>query len=37
VLLIPGTRTRAHLIENLAADSLWLDDREIALLNQAFS
>lgn len=37
VLLIPGTRTRAHLVENLAAESVRLNDREIALLNQAFS
>jgi pyridoxine 4-dehydrogenase len=37
VLLIPGTRTRVHLVENLAAESVRLDDREIALLNQAFS
>ena len=37
VLLIPGTRTRAHLAENLAAEGLWLGDRDIALLNQEFS
>jgi pyridoxine 4-dehydrogenase len=37
VLLIPGTRTRAHLAENLAASGLWLGDREMALLNQEFS
>jgi aryl-alcohol dehydrogenase-like predicted oxidoreductase len=37
VLLIPGTRTRAHLAENLAAGGLRLGDREIALLNQEFS
>jgi pyridoxine 4-dehydrogenase len=37
VLLIPGTRTRAHLAENLAAGGLWLGDREIALLNHEFS
>jgi aryl-alcohol dehydrogenase-like predicted oxidoreductase len=36
VLLIPGTRTRAHLAENLAAGGSWLRDREIALLDQAF-
>jgi pyridoxine 4-dehydrogenase len=36
VLLIPGTRTRAHLAENLAAGDLWLTDPEIALLNQEF-
>ena len=37
VLLIPGTRTRAHLAENLSAGGLWLGDRDIALLNQEFS
>jgi aryl-alcohol dehydrogenase-like predicted oxidoreductase len=37
VLLIPGTRTRAHLAENIAAGGLWLRDREIALLNEEFS
>jgi aryl-alcohol dehydrogenase-like predicted oxidoreductase len=37
VLLIPGTRTRAHLAENLAAGRLWLGDRDIALLNGEFS
>jgi pyridoxine 4-dehydrogenase len=37
VLLIPGTRTRAHLAENLAADGLWLGGRDIAQLNQEFS
>jgi aryl-alcohol dehydrogenase-like predicted oxidoreductase len=37
VLLIPGTRTRAHLAENLAAGDLWLGDRDIALLNAEFS
>ena len=36
VLLIPGTRTRGHLAENLAAGSLWLGDREMALLNEEF-
>jgi aryl-alcohol dehydrogenase-like predicted oxidoreductase len=36
VLLIPGTRTRAHLAENLAAGELWLSDHDIALLNGAF-
>jgi aryl-alcohol dehydrogenase-like predicted oxidoreductase len=36
VLLIAGTRTRAHLAENLAAGGLWLGDREIALLNEEF-
>jgi aryl-alcohol dehydrogenase-like predicted oxidoreductase len=37
VLLIPGTRTRVNLAENLAAGELWLGDGEIALLNQEFS
>src|SRR6201993_2564118 len=37
VLLIPGTRTRDHLAENLAAGGLQLSDREIALLNRTFS
>jgi diketogulonate reductase-like aldo/keto reductase len=37
VLLIPGTRTRGHLAENLAAGGLSLSDREIALLIQNFS
>jgi pyridoxine 4-dehydrogenase len=37
VLLIPGTRTRAHLAENLAVGDLWLGDRDIALLNEEFS
>jgi pyridoxine 4-dehydrogenase len=37
VLLIPGTRTRGHLAENLAAGSVRLDDRDIALLHQEFS
>jgi pyridoxine 4-dehydrogenase len=36
VLLIPGTRTRFHLAENLAAGSLWLGDPEIDLLNREF-
>jgi aryl-alcohol dehydrogenase-like predicted oxidoreductase len=36
VLLIPGTRTRAHLAENLAAGGLWLGDPDISLLNQEF-
>ena len=34
VLLIPGTRTRDHLAENLAVGGLSLNDHEIALLNQ---
>jgi pyridoxine 4-dehydrogenase len=37
LLLIPGTRTRVHLAENLAAGGLGLGDREIAQLNQEFS
>jgi aryl-alcohol dehydrogenase-like predicted oxidoreductase len=37
VLVIPGTRTRDHLAENLAAGGLWLADRDIALLNGEFS
>jgi pyridoxine 4-dehydrogenase len=36
VLLIPGTRTRGHLTENLAAGGLSLSDREIEVLNQEF-
>jgi aryl-alcohol dehydrogenase-like predicted oxidoreductase len=36
VLLIPGTRTRAHLADNLAAGRLSFGDLEIALLNQEF-
>jgi pyridoxine 4-dehydrogenase len=36
VLLIPGTRTRAHLTENLAAGLLSLDDDDVASLNTAF-
>jgi pyridoxine 4-dehydrogenase len=34
VLLIPGTRTRGHLAENLAAASLSLHDNDIAQLNE---
>jgi pyridoxine 4-dehydrogenase len=34
VLLIPGTRSRGHLAENLAAGSLSLHDNDIAGLNQ---
>jgi pyridoxine 4-dehydrogenase len=37
VLLIPGTLTRTHLAENLAAEGFWLGDRDIALLNEEFS
>jgi pyridoxine 4-dehydrogenase len=37
VLLIPGTRTRGHLAENLVAGSLRLSNHDIALLNQEFS
>jgi pyridoxine 4-dehydrogenase len=36
VLLIPGTRTRGHLAENLAAGSLSLADDDVASLNTAF-
>jgi pyridoxine 4-dehydrogenase len=36
MLLIPGTRTRAHLTENLGACRLWLHDRDIANLDAAF-
>jgi aryl-alcohol dehydrogenase-like predicted oxidoreductase len=36
VLLIPGTRTRAHLAENLAMEDLWLTDSEIDLLGREF-
>jgi pyridoxine 4-dehydrogenase len=35
VLLIPGTRSRGHLSENLAAGSLSLRDDDIAGLNEA--
>jgi pyridoxine 4-dehydrogenase len=37
VLLIPGTRSRGHLAENLAAGSLSLNDDDVASLNTAFS
>jgi len=37
VLLIPGTSSRGHLAENLAAESLLLQDDEIARLTMAFS
>jgi aryl-alcohol dehydrogenase-like predicted oxidoreductase len=36
VLLIPGTRSRGHLAENLAAGSLSLHDDEVACLSTAF-
>ena len=36
VLLIPGTRTRAHLAENLAAPDVSLDDAAVALLSRHF-
>ncbi len=36
MLLIPGTRTRTHLNENLRACGLWLEDRDIASLDAAF-
>ena len=37
VLLIPGTGSRSHLAENLAAGSLSLQDDEVASLGAAFS
>jgi aryl-alcohol dehydrogenase-like predicted oxidoreductase len=37
VLLIPGTSSRGHLAENLAAGSLSLQDDEVAILSAAFS
>jgi len=37
VLLIPGTSSRAHLAENLAAGSLSLQNYEVASLSAAFS
>jgi aryl-alcohol dehydrogenase-like predicted oxidoreductase len=37
VLLIPGTGSRAHLTENLAAAALSLPDDEVASLSAAFS
>ena len=36
MLLIPGTRTRRHLAENLRACGLWLEDRDFASLDAAF-
>ena len=36
VLLIPGTSSRGHLAENLAAGSISLDNAEIASLSAAF-
>jgi pyridoxine 4-dehydrogenase len=36
VLLIPGTRSRGHLAENLAAGSLSLQDDEVTSLSAAF-
>jgi pyridoxine 4-dehydrogenase len=36
VLLIPGTKSRRHLSENLAAGSISLHDDEVASLNTAF-
>ncbi|MEZ0053990.1 pyridoxine 4-dehydrogenase [Mycobacterium sp. MAA66] len=36
VLLIPGTRSRSHLAENLAAGSLVLHDNDIAALDDGF-
>jgi pyridoxine 4-dehydrogenase len=37
VLLIPGTSSRGHLAENIAAESMSLRDDEIAKLSSAFS
>jgi pyridoxine 4-dehydrogenase len=37
VLLIPGTSSRAHLAENLAASAMSLPDDEVASLSAAFS
>ena len=37
VLLIPGTSSRGHLAENLGAESLSLQDDEVASLRTAFS
>jgi pyridoxine 4-dehydrogenase len=37
VLLIPGTRSRGHLAENLAAGSLSLHENEVASLTAAFN
>ena len=37
VLLIPGTSSRGHLAENLGAESLLLQDDEIARLTAAFN
>jgi pyridoxine 4-dehydrogenase len=36
ILLIPGTRTRAHLVENLAATDVFLDDAALAQLSRHF-
>jgi pyridoxine 4-dehydrogenase len=36
VLLIPGTGSRVHLAENLGAESLSLQDDEVASLSMAF-
>ena len=36
ILLIPGTRTRAHLVENLAAAAVELDDAARAELTRHF-
>ena len=37
ILLIPGTRTRGHLAENLAAADVSLDDAAVAQLTRNFS
>jgi aryl-alcohol dehydrogenase-like predicted oxidoreductase len=36
ILLIPGTRTRGHLAENLAAADVSLDDAAVAQLTRNF-
>jgi len=36
VLLIPGTRTRVHLAENLAAADVMLDDAALTQLTRHF-
>jgi pyridoxine 4-dehydrogenase len=36
ILLIPGTRTRGHLAENLAAAEVSLDDAAVAQLTRNF-
>jgi pyridoxine 4-dehydrogenase len=36
ILFIPGTRTRGHLAENLAAAGVSLDDAAVAQLTRNF-